>query len=167
MLPKPFFPGRQRVWALSAVDGEHAIEMVNLVLEEFRESTFGRQIVPDAVAALVADANGLVAAQTHHELRKRETVIPELEHLRTPPGVFGVDEFVADAVDPQEDDAHRGADLDGADAASETVSAAKLYKSVVKILENGDGEAGVDGRRDGAQQRIAELEDTPDGHTSS
>jgi hypothetical protein len=68
--------------------------------------------------------------------------------------------FEFDIYQPQ-----RLADLDRADAAPEAVRAAELVQRGAQILEDRDGLGGrAHRRRNGAQQRIAKLQNAAGGH---
>lgn len=160
-----FFAGAEGVAGEGAVDGEDAVEVVHFVLDEFGEGAGGREFAGFSGSGEVAQAEGGVSLETDHEVGEGEAVVPKGEFVLAEEGEFGVDQFIADASDFEEDDAEGDADLDGGDAAPEAVGAAELAEGGVEVAEDEEGVVGGgDGGGDGAEEGVAELEDAAGRH---
>jgi len=147
------------------VDGQNAVEVVHFVLKELGHGAGGIEFEPLAGTVLVAEPDALTALKPNHEVGEREAIVPEGEPFRAPPGPLGIDQFVADAVNQAEDDAHRPADLDGANAAPESMGKTERGQGVFEVVQDlGDGGKIVDRLRDQAQRGIAEFEYVAGGH---
>lgn len=162
---KPFAAGGEIVAGARVIDGEDAVEVIHLVLDELGQGPFGFEAVAGTGAVLVFNHDAEVTAQPDHEIREREAVVPQFKSLRALFQADGIDQLVAAAVHLEEDDAERLADLDGADTASEAVAAAEIGEGVGEVGQNAPDFRGAGGRRgDHAEQRVAEFEDAARGH---
>lgn len=147
------------------IDRQNAVQMVHFVLNQFGERAFSVQLPVFSGGCLVAQLNPGGAFQPDHEIGERETVVPETKDLTAFPNKLRVDEFIGRAIDLHVNDAGGVADLDRADAASEAVRAAEFGESVAEVVDERLDRGGAgDGLGDGAQEWVAEEEDTAGGH---
>lgn len=147
------------------VDREHSIQVVHFVLNEFGEGIAGSQFPPPAHTVLVPQPHFPVALQADHQVRKREAIVEQLKPFFASKSVFRVDQFVIDPLKTKKDNADRPSDLDGADAAAESMCALELVERVGEILDDAAGIRGVDRPGNLSQQRVAKLQDPANRHT--
>lgn len=163
----PLLTGAEAVFVERTIDGENAVEMIHLVLEELRQRAAGFERFLSTVIAHVLQANGLGALEPDQQIRKRETVVPKLEFLLAFEGPLGVDETVGRAAELEVNHTLEYADLYRADSAAEAVRALEFVQRVAEILEDRSGGTKIlDRARHLSQQRITELEDAARRHSS-
>jgi hypothetical protein len=88
----PFFAKAERVETVGAVDREHAIEMIDLVLHQFGTVPFDLHLGPFASQVLIADSNPMGSGDSDQQVGEGETVIPHLEVLIPDIDDFGIDQ---------------------------------------------------------------------------
>ncbi len=75
------------------IDCENAVEMVNFMLQEFRECPVGFEVFPLAMFVKEFDVDGVIPLYIGEDLRKGETIIPKVELLPAPPHDFRIDQW--------------------------------------------------------------------------
>lgn len=75
-----------------AVDRQHAIEVIDLVLQEFGAVAFEFCVVRRPLQILVLDLDAMDPGDPNQELRERKTIIPDGEVLAADIDDFGIDE---------------------------------------------------------------------------
>ncbi len=147
------------------IDGEHAVEVIHLMLDQLGEGVHGFKAVARAGGVIMFNDDTRVAAEVDHEIGEREAVVPNLEGFSALLQIRGIDELVAASIHVEEDDAEGLADLDGADAAAEAVAAAEIGEGVFEIREDAPRFRRIPGGSgDEAQGGMAEFEDAAHGH---
>src|SRR5438128_2732965 len=100
------------------VDGEYAVEMVDLMLKEFSKTVRGGERTIPARQVLILHRDPEKALHLHQYIGKREAVVPERHRLSGPFDDAGVQELKR-LVNINIDDPLRYADLRRCDAAAE------------------------------------------------
>src|ERR1043166_367619 len=104
--------------------------MIDFMLQEFRQIAFGFDGLRLPAAVLIGHADACSARHTHHQIRKAEAIVPQLEALRAAPDDRRVDERVSKSrwLHADEDDPFERADLRRSDAAPEARALTKARK---------------------------------------
>jgi hypothetical protein len=92
MLAVPLFPEAEGVQALRPVDGEHAVQVIDLVLEQLRPITFDVHFLPFAFQILITYPNAVSARDANQEIGERKAIIPDFEVFSTDVYNLGVDQ---------------------------------------------------------------------------
>src|SRR5215213_4955596 len=79
----PLLAQTEWVQAVRAVYGQHAIQVIDLVLQELCSITFDFRLRPFPSQVLVLDPDPVGAGNADPEIREREAIVPDLEILVT------------------------------------------------------------------------------------
>jgi hypothetical protein len=154
-----------------AVDGEDAVEVVDLVLEEFGEIAFiaGAEFLMLTREVPIAYGDPAVPFDLHEYRQEAQTRVPDNNLLFAAFDDFGIHQRPGRLSGQlQEDDTLAHPELRSCDAAAVTGGRAPVGKRIGEVLYQGSnfGCRGIlDRQPDLAQSRIAKLEDGADGHS--
>lgn len=135
VLSQPLGAGRKGAGGYGAVDGQYAVEVVNLMLQQLRKVAFGFKRLLDAMLIRVFDSNLQRALDSHHQIGKAEAIVPQLELLAALPRNFRIDERACKShgLHSNEDYPVERANLRRSDSAPEARITAKGRKRVAEV----------------------------------
>jgi hypothetical protein len=156
------FAAEERVTIDGVVERQHAVQVIDLVLEELR---FGpRQTLPlldPPFRVRKTDGDGRMSADAHQEPGKGHAVIPQGECLRAPGKNLRIDHEERSAAKIHCDQPAADPDLGCRDCATEAMTTAKrgerLCQSAGVVAERRIADV-LDGLRDQPELRIAEKQ---------
>ncbi len=103
------------------IDSEHAVQVVDFMLQKFGESAFRPDPFPLSEFVEESDIDGIIPLNVGENVRERKTIIPESEALSALPDDSGIDQrtgiFKVDI-----DDFLRRADLRRSDASAKAAT---------------------------------------------
>src|SRR3990170_1984651 len=88
----PFLPEAEWIRTAGSIHREHAIQVVDFVLEQFGPVAGELDLVRSALEVLVADPNVMGPLDPDQEIGKREAVVPDREILGADVHDFRIDE---------------------------------------------------------------------------
>jgi hypothetical protein len=166
VLPVPLLPEAEWIQPLGPVHRKHAIEMIDLVLEELRTVTFHLDLLPIAFEILIAYPNSICAGDPDEEIREGETIVPDLEVLCSYVDDLGIDQWPG-SIHLDIHHSNRSADLRRRNPSATPEPRLPIPEGLSHVIEN-DSDAGGPSFGDwlaaGAQYRVAEKPDAMDGH---
>src|ERR1700691_2206521 len=166
--PRMFFAGAEAVPVDGSVDRQNSVQMVDLMLHKLGKRARRFHPPRSAPAVFVTHAHRLAALQIHEQAGEGEAIVPQPEFGLAPILILWIADSVCYSFEFDVDQPQRMADLDRTDAATEAVRAAEFVERGAQVLEDRDGLGGfADRRRNGAQQRIAKLENAAGRHRFS
>src|SRR5215472_12825211 len=116
-----FFARDDRLHIGHAVDGEDSVEMIDLVLQEFREIAIfpGFNLECVATLVLITDCDFAMALDLHENAKKTQAGVPHRNLLFAARDNFGIDERPGICIwKLQKDDALQSSNLRSRDRAS-------------------------------------------------
>lgn len=123
-------PEREALAVDGARDRQHAVEVIELVLEQLRQVTLERPATLGALEVVVRDRHRGVAPHPHQQLREAHAVVPHLHQLLGALHDARVDEHVR-RTQVEVDDAAQVADLRRGDGATGPPTASERHQRVV------------------------------------
>src|SRR3989449_10478727 len=163
----PLRAERERVEAARPVHGEDPVQVVDLVLQQFRHRAVELHRVLLLFQVGIRQRRPVRTCHSHEQVWERETVVPHEEVLRPHVGDLGVDHRPALLVDLHEHDAHGRADLGGRERPAHSVLSlcgAERVPQVVRDEPRRGGLGVVDPLAAGPQHGIAQLANAADCH---
>ncbi len=135
---QPFRPHRKRLRRDGALDRKYSVEVVNLVLQQFRQVAFSFDSLFQPALVLVLDSYLARALDSNHQVRETEAVVPQLKLLIARPDDFGIDERAAkpDGLHSNKDYSLEHADLRRGDSPPEAVRFAERRERVAEVADN-------------------------------
>jgi len=147
------------------VDGEHSVEVIDFVLEQFCEVVNCSQAMLLPMTIQVAEIDTPMPFQLHHEVGKAEAVVPEHKPFFALTLNFRIQDLKSLAVDLDVDGSHPLTDLNRGDSSSESMGALELMECGRQIVENDCSLTKIHHRLASLpQQWVAEFYDWPRGH---
>jgi hypothetical protein len=168
MLPVPLLSQAEGIKPLGAIHSEHAIEVINLVLEQFGPIAFDLDLLPIALQVLVSHPDAIGARDSNQKVGEGETVVPYLEILSPDIDNFRVDERPG-PVHLDIHHAYRGPDLGGCYSTATAESGLPIPEGFPHVIHDDPNPSGP---RFGnwlaarAQNGIAQQPDAVYGHLS-
>lgn len=149
------FTSGNRVIVEATIQRENTVEVVDFVLQEFRQTSLCAQPLRFSPWVGVSDLNRLVTGHLHQQVRKAEAVVPEREGFLGAPRDLGIDEDQAlvrlklcigfaheqtftrqDVVHVNEADARQLTDLWGGNTTAPSGRGPKPGQGVIEVLDD-------------------------------
>jgi len=153
----------------SAVNCQNTVEMIDLVLEQFRYPAFGVHHAFFSFFIPILDVNRNVALNFHHDIGKGEAVIPQRHHLPGAAHNLRVDQWQR-LIDLNNYDAKPTPDLRRGNSSPESIPLTKVGERFLQIgnCRTNIGIGKIADRLGGlAQARVSEKEYFPHSHESA
>ena len=132
-----FWASPEALTVTSPIHCKYPVQMIHLVLEKFGECSFRLQPLRRSVFVHVPESTANGSLQLHEQFGERKTIVPHYELLVTKALPLRVMEAVGFALKLDVNQSATLANLDSADAPSETVSALEVMQCIPQILEYG------------------------------
>lgn len=129
----PFLFEAKGIVPCRAVDAKHAVEVVDLVLEELGKRTNRIDPAPLSTELLIDDFYLVGSLNPHHESGDREAIVPDPKILVSNVGHSRVDHEPG-LVDLQVDDPHRRPDLRCRQPSTHSVLQPQVSKCLLKVV---------------------------------
>ena len=136
MMIHQFFPftSQNNMFGIDcAIDRQNTVEMVDLMLKQFRQTAVRRPCFPLPGFILKTNRNRCGAFHFHKNVGKRKAIIPQRHHL---PGSF-CNRRIDDGnrfIEIKKQNSQRTADLRSGNSPAESLPAAKVSKRVAQIV---------------------------------
>ncbi len=124
---------------MGTIDRQHAVEVINLVLKQFRPVALKLGLVHPTAQVAVADANAVGTKHTHQQVGEREAIVPHREVLVSDVNDFGIDQNPR-LIHFDIDQTKRGPDLRRGDAPSAAKPRLPVVQRIRQIIhDHSDG----------------------------
>jgi hypothetical protein len=114
------------------VNGQDAVNMVNLVLQQFRQRSRRLDRFPLPTVILIGNDNGVMPAHTDQQLREGKAVVPQQEGPAAPANNARIEHRAAD-LRFNIDGAHGYPNLGRSDAAPEAPARLEIPESISQV----------------------------------
>src|SRR5467141_3242099 len=163
----PLRPERERIDPAGAIEGQNAVQMVDLMLQQLRHRPLELHGILLALGIGVVHRDLIGPVDANQQVGKREAVVPHQKIVAPHVGDLGVHHRPTLLIHLDENDPHRGADLRRRERASHLVLLPGNGERIPQIVRDQPRRGGLrvlDPLAADSQDRIAQLADASYGH---